>query len=236
MLSTMRLQITKNEISDLLHLLDFAPSGHNVHRKPIYQLGHMTQHTTRPPYHPPEDWQAMEIVRRRKATVGRQEEKQVLAAKRSRAANLQAALDGYSARGGYIKLDPAAPGVSPSIPMSTAQSCASSASRGGAGGMRGIVYRVNRSGACALLHASFIDIAMLAVDAQEKHCERTQVDDPKPSYACTARGVGKSERMRRPSKGMGPATRMRERRLLGRTSSPREVRCPGFVTALPGRH
>lgn len=92
------------QIFDFRHQLEFVPSGRNVYGKPTDQFGYVIQKTARPAYHPLEDWQVMEIGRRRKAATIYPEEKQVLAARGGRPANLQAILEGYSACGGYLGL------------------------------------------------------------------------------------------------------------------------------------
>lgn len=100
----------------------------------------------------------MEIGRWRKATLVYQEEKEVLAAKRDRAANLQEVLDSYSARKGYHQPrprppPPPPPGIILTASQYSAKLCERGRPGGDAGGVRGILYRANRRRTRALLHA-----------------------------------------------------------------------------------
>lgn len=95
----------------------------------------------------------MEIGRRRKAAAVYQEEKQVLAAKCDRAANLQAILEAYSACGGYINLDFRRRGLVVNADEYSKKLCEPGLSGGDRGDMRGVAYRANRCGTRSLLHA-----------------------------------------------------------------------------------
>lgn len=84
----------KQEIAPLRHQLEFLPSGQSVHGKPI---GHAEDE---PSAVLPEEWQAMEVSRGRRATIAYTAERAELASKHDRAAVLGVLLEDYTKPGG----------------------------------------------------------------------------------------------------------------------------------------
>lgn len=77
-----RWEYLKKEIAALRYQLEFISPGHNLHGKPIQQLGRVILRTSCPPCHSTEDRQAVEVGRRRRAAATYQEEKEAAVAAR----------------------------------------------------------------------------------------------------------------------------------------------------------
>lgn len=98
-------ELLDEDLKSLRHQLEFIPPGHSMHRTPSDQFGFVIQRTTRPPYYPPELWQALEYGARKEAAKMHELEKPQLAPKRDRCATLHATTDAYRAQGGYKEAD-----------------------------------------------------------------------------------------------------------------------------------
>lgn len=191
------LEAIKKEMSDLRHQLEFIPSGHKEHSKPVDKFGYAIQWTTRPPYHPPEDWKALEVGRRRTAAATYLEEKGLFAAKRDGAAVLHAILEGYCEREGYAApvlphRDNADTGSRGGGSLHAGQTCAETITQG-----KKCTTRDEQGEPCCM--SSMVDIAMLVTHATQDQREKSpEIDPPESFYECTARDVGTAERLARP--------------------------------------